>query len=55
MSKNKYAFLKKLDILPSGPEWVCDEWMIEGDLKDKDGQLKTEDIELWRRNPVECL
>lgn len=29
--------------------------MIEGDLKDEDGQLKTEDIELWRRNPVECL
>ncbi|RDX46169.1 hypothetical protein OH76DRAFT_1356587 [Lentinus brumalis] len=53
--KNKYNFLKKIDSLPGGPEWVCDEWEITGDVADEDGKMKTEEIELWRRNPVECL
>jgi len=28
---------------------------IEGDQRNKDGQLRTEDVKLWHRNPVECI
>ncbi|EJF55614.1 hypothetical protein DICSQDRAFT_73320 [Dichomitus squalens LYAD-421 SS1] len=38
-----------------GPEWVCDEWEVEGDLVDENGARKTEEIKLWRRDPVECI
>lgn len=53
--KNKYAFLKKLDRLPTGPEWTCDEWDVVGELLDEDGKKRIEPVELWRRNPVECI
>ncbi len=53
--KNKYNLLKKLDALPGGAEWVCDEWEIVGNVEDEDGKMKTEEVELWRRDPVECI
>ena len=53
--KNKYAFLKKIDQLPPSAGWVCDEWEVIGDVPGDDGTNKTEEIELWRRDPVECL
>jgi len=28
---------------------------ITGDLRDKDGELLTEEHELWVRDPVECI
>ncbi|KAI9001505.1 hypothetical protein BD414DRAFT_406373 [Trametes punicea] len=52
---NKYTYLKRLDELPVGPGWVCDEWEVEGDLLDENGARQTEDVELWRRDPVECI
>ncbi|TFK84310.1 hypothetical protein K466DRAFT_496815 [Polyporus arcularius HHB13444] len=53
--KNKYAFLKKVDGLPGGAQWLCDEWEIVGDVKDEEGNVKVEEVELWRRDPVECI
>ena len=54
--QNKYSFLKKLDGLPSGgSDWVCDEWEVISDVKDKEGRMKTEEVELWRCNPVDCI
>ncbi|TBU21231.1 hypothetical protein BD311DRAFT_678982 [Dichomitus squalens] len=52
---NKYTYLKRLDELPVGPSWVCDEWEVQGDLLDENGDHKTEELELWRRDPVECI
>ena len=40
--------------MPVGPEWICDIITIVGDEKGPDGQLLTEEVELWRRNPVDC-
>ncbi len=28
---------------------------MKGDLVDKNGKVLTEDIELWQRDPVECI
>ncbi|KAI0764847.1 hypothetical protein C8Q74DRAFT_1370751 [Fomes fomentarius] len=53
--KNKYTFLKKLDQLPAGPEWTCDEWDIIGEVLNENGDKKTKPVELWCRNPVECI
>ncbi|RPD57369.1 hypothetical protein L227DRAFT_507016 [Lentinus tigrinus ALCF2SS1-6] len=54
--KNKYSFLKKVDSLPcGGSEWVCDQWEVVGDVKDENGKEQVEEIELWRRDPVECI
>ncbi|KAH9923117.1 uncharacterized protein BXZ73DRAFT_91463 [Epithele typhae] len=54
--RNKYELLKKLDQLPGGTaEWICNEWELVGDEKDDNGKMKTENVELWRRNPVEIV
>ena len=53
--RNKYQFLQKIDELEVGPEWSCDEWTIKGDIPDEDGKMKTEDLELWRRDTVACV
>ena len=34
---------------------MCDEWEVIGDVKDEEGRMKTEEVELWRRNPVDCI
>ncbi|KAK6983973.1 hypothetical protein R3P38DRAFT_3456241 [Favolaschia claudopus] len=44
---NNRAFLQKLDALPTGPDWTCE--MITN------GELMKEELELWRRDPVECI
>ncbi|KAI0349159.1 hypothetical protein OH77DRAFT_1382047, partial [Trametes cingulata] len=52
--KNKKAFLQKIDQLPSGPEWICDVITVTGDLEGPNGEPLTEELEIWRRDPVEC-
>ncbi|KAF8874920.1 hypothetical protein BD779DRAFT_1678483 [Infundibulicybe gibba] len=52
---NNRAFLKKIDALPKGPEWQCEIFEITGDETDETGNLRTEEVELWKRNPVECV
>ena len=34
---------------------MCDEWEVVGDVTDEEGRTKTEEVELWRRNPVNCI
>ncbi len=53
--KNKQLLLQKIDDLPRGPTWECELWEVEGDEYDEDGNLRTETLELWRRNPVDCI
>ena len=52
---NVRALLKRIDALPDGPDWTCTSFRVQGDVVDANGALKTEDVELWHRNPVECI
>ena len=53
--KNKHAFLKKIDNLPVGPAWHCDLVTVTGDLLGPNGKAQTEEVELWRRDIVDCV
>ncbi|KAF8954047.1 hypothetical protein BDZ97DRAFT_1742679 [Flammula alnicola] len=52
---NNYSFMKKVDELPTGPDWMCDLVTIAGDRLGEDGQMMTEKLELWQRDPIECI
>jgi hypothetical protein len=53
----KNDLLHKIDELPlRGPEWECDFVTIKGDVLDPNtGKPVEEEVELWRRNPVDCI
>ncbi|OCH83867.1 hypothetical protein OBBRIDRAFT_742550 [Obba rivulosa] len=54
--QNKYAFLKKVDSLESrSTKWECEKLEAVGDELDENGNRRTETLELWKRNPVECI
>ncbi|KAJ6611660.1 hypothetical protein B0H10DRAFT_2437370 [Mycena sp. CBHHK59/15] len=52
---NSRAFLKRVDALPEGPEWFCHPFELLGDELDADGNPKKEVLELWHRDPIECV
>ncbi|OBZ74731.1 hypothetical protein A0H81_05568 [Grifola frondosa] len=52
---NKRAFFQKIDALPRGPSWTCEPFEVTGDLTDDKGQTRVEEVELWKRDPVECV
>ncbi|KAJ7875707.1 hypothetical protein B0H14DRAFT_3547012 [Mycena olivaceomarginata] len=52
---NNRAFLKFVDALPSGPQWYCNAFELVGDECDPDQQPKKETVEMWYRNPIECV
>jgi hypothetical protein len=52
---NSYSFLKKVDQLPTGPEWRCNIIEVTGDKVDENGITVQENLELWYRDPVECV
>jgi len=52
---NSRSLFQKIDALSSGPEWTCELLEVEGDIVDEGGDLQKETVELWRRNPVECI
>ena len=47
----------KIDALPTqGAGWICDIVTSTGNKYDDDGELlPPEKLELWRRDPVECV
>ena len=47
--------MKKVDQLPTGPDWMCDIVNVVGDLKGPEGGRMGEDLEHWRRNPLDCI
>ena len=53
--KNSHEFLKCVDSLYSGPGWTCQTIDVEGDVVGEDGVMKRETLELWQRDPVECV
>lgn len=52
---NNRAFLKYIDTLPEGPQWTCYPFELVGDEADADGKQRTEVVEMWCRDPVECV
>lgn len=52
---NTYSFLKKMDQLPTGPDWTCQIIEVVGDREEDDGSKMVEEVELWQRDPVECI
>ncbi|KAJ7870405.1 hypothetical protein B0H13DRAFT_2556335 [Mycena leptocephala] len=56
----KTEFFGKIDDLPSGVKWQCKEIDVKGDLPDLDkdptgATMRGETVELWFRDPVECV
>ena len=47
--------MKKIDALPLGPEFSCETVTIPGDLVDESGAPLTEEVDLWLRDPLECI
>ncbi|KAI5995121.1 hypothetical protein EDD15DRAFT_2387675 [Pisolithus albus] len=52
---NARAFLKYVDSLRTGPAWTCEMIDVVGDVVAEDGSTRWEQLELWRRDPVECV
>ncbi|KAJ6631891.1 hypothetical protein B0H10DRAFT_2159542 [Mycena sp. CBHHK59/15] len=46
---------KNVDQLPMGPSWKCENVMVAGNLLDKNDQMMSEDLELWKHEHVECI
>ncbi|KAG1760002.1 hypothetical protein EDD22DRAFT_1044069 [Suillus occidentalis] len=52
---SKYSLLKAIDKLPRATEWELKKINVVGNRTANDGQRETEDLELWLRNPVDCI
>lgn len=52
---SKYLLLKAIDKLPRATEWELKKINVVGNRTANDGQRETEDLELWLRNPVDCI
>ncbi|KAG2063264.1 hypothetical protein BDR04DRAFT_1038661, partial [Suillus decipiens] len=52
---NNRSFLQKVDELPHGAAWSCKKVNVQGNKTDEKGQILHEDVELWMRDPVECV
>ncbi|KAL0062695.1 hypothetical protein AAF712_010390 [Marasmius tenuissimus] len=52
---NKADFLAAIDSLPSGVPWKLEEVTVTGDRQDDEGKGLTERMELWYRDPIECV
>ncbi|KAG1762797.1 Zn-finger domain-containing protein, partial [Suillus placidus] len=52
---NNQSFLQKVDELPHGAAWSCKKVKVQGNKTDEKGQMLHEDVELWVRDPVECV
>lgn len=47
--------MQKIDALPTGPEWIREIITVTGDKTDGEGKLLVGELELWRRDPLECI
>ncbi|KAF8511429.1 hypothetical protein JB92DRAFT_3144061 [Gautieria morchelliformis] len=52
---DKRGLLKKIDSLPPAPSWQCHTVQVNGDVHDYNGERWTEELFIWRRNPVDCV
>ncbi|KAG1867247.1 hypothetical protein DFJ58DRAFT_904528 [Suillus subalutaceus] len=52
---NNRSFLQRVDKLPRGPGWSCKKVTVRGNIEDEKGEMLQEEVELWSRDPVECV
>ncbi|KAJ6591367.1 hypothetical protein B0H10DRAFT_2167842 [Mycena sp. CBHHK59/15] len=52
---NNRSFLQRIDVLLEGSQWFCHTFELKGDELDADGNPKTEIVEMWHRDPLECV
>jgi hypothetical protein len=52
---SNYLLLKKIDSLPAKPGWKYKTIKVKGDAIGVDGKPATKSIELWFRDPIECM
>ncbi|KAG2337593.1 hypothetical protein BDR05DRAFT_978456 [Suillus weaverae] len=52
---SKYSLLKAIDKLPHATEWNLKRISMVGNRTANDGQQEMEDLELWLRDPVNCI
>ena len=52
---NVRSLLQLIDDLPKGPVWSCEIMTVQGDEIGDDGKAHVEHLELWKRNPVDCI
>jgi Plavaka transposase len=53
--ESKYEFFKTIDALPIGIEWTVTPIEVKGDLADECGHTMIDSLEIWSRDPVECI
>ncbi|TEB37729.1 hypothetical protein FA13DRAFT_1614435, partial [Coprinellus micaceus] len=54
--KTNKDLLKKVDSLPTqSGEWRCDIITVTGDKMTEGGKPMVEEVELWSRDPIECI
>ncbi|EMD33212.1 hypothetical protein CERSUDRAFT_57388 [Gelatoporia subvermispora B] len=54
--RNKNQLFKAVDSLPSsGASWTCEEVTVTGDLMGDGDEPQTESVEIWFRDPLECV
>jgi hypothetical protein len=41
--------------MPSGPAWGCKKVSVTGNHADEDGNIMTEEVEVWHRDVVDCV
>ncbi|KIK32995.1 hypothetical protein CY34DRAFT_27121 [Suillus luteus UH-Slu-Lm8-n1] len=52
---SKYTLMKAIDQLPCGTEWKLKRITVEGNVVSNGGQRESEELELWLRDPVDCI
>ncbi|KAH7920044.1 hypothetical protein BV22DRAFT_1107884 [Leucogyrophana mollusca] len=52
---NNREFLRKVDQLPKGPGWSCKKVTVTGNRVGDNAEMLGEEVELWLRDPVECV
>ncbi|KAI9571874.1 hypothetical protein HD554DRAFT_2016154, partial [Boletus coccyginus] len=57
---SKHTFLKVIDQLPTGSEWLCELVQAHGDMAanndaDIEGGEYVEQLKLWQHDPVACM
>ncbi|KAH9852900.1 hypothetical protein C2E23DRAFT_729774 [Lenzites betulinus] len=54
--ESNYMFYKKIDMLPTGEaSWRVELLEAVGDVVGEDGCVKKETVEVWSRDPVDCV
>ncbi len=52
---NARKLYQKIDSLPTGPDWIHEVLSVDTGLKNADGSSKVEEVQLFRRDPNECV